>query len=47
MKIKDTAEGWEIVPETSDEQKRLQWLVEAIKSHPDQQRAEFDSVKPE
>ena len=40
MKINKTAEGWEIIVETSDEQLRVQWLMESLASHPDQQPCE-------
>jgi len=43
MKVTKTAEGWEIIPQTSDEQSRLEWLIESVASHPDQQPRETGS----
>lgn len=40
MKVTKTAEGWEIIPQTSDEQSRLEWLIESLQSHPGQQPCE-------
>lgn len=37
MHIKETANGWEIIPQTKDEETRLRWLIDSLKSHPDQQ----------
>jgi hypothetical protein len=41
MKIIKTTDGsWVIEPQTREEQKRLEWLIECLKSHPDQQAVE-------
>lgn len=37
MKTTKTSEGWEIIPQTSDEEVRIKWLLESIQAHPGQQ----------
>lgn len=43
MRVKEERGGWFIEAETSDEQQRLQWLIESLKSHPDQRPAVYGS----
>lgn len=40
MRVKEERGGWFIEAETGDEQKRLEWLIESLQSHPDQQACE-------
>lgn len=43
MKIIKTTEGWELIPQDSEEEARLAWWIEAMKSHPDQRTEETGS----
>jgi hypothetical protein len=47
MKINKTIVGWEIVPETNEEELRVRWLMESLASHPDQQTCESSSTTQE
>lgn len=40
MIVKKERGGWFIEAHTSDEQKRLQWLIDSLMAHPDQQAVE-------
>ena len=45
MKVNRTVRGgWEIEAETSIEQERIEWLIQSIRSHPDQQPTETHRV---
>jgi hypothetical protein len=44
MKVVETSLGWEIQPESSDEQARLQWLIEDLQDHRGQQPCEVGST---
>lgn len=43
MRVKEERGGWFIEAHTSDEQERLEWLIESLQSHPDQQACETPS----
>lgn len=45
MKVRETPLGWEIEPETSDEQERLKWLIESLQDHRGQQPGEVGADK--
>lgn len=45
MKITKTTDGFEFIPQTKSELRRLRWLVECIRAHPDNKVVEFgDSI---